>query len=250
MLYSPSFFGCKYFLNFIDDFSIRALVYFLKLKSEFFDMFLTYKALEKKQSGHRLQRLRTNNGNEYMNNKFTSYCTARGIKMQHIVPYTSQQNGVAERKNCTLKEMINCMIQSKGLSLRYSTKAIIFSNYIVNPTPIKTLKNITLEKAWTKINQDVSYLYLFRSEAWAHIPDEKKKALLPKSEKCIFVGYPEDVKGYKFLQSHSNEIIIRRDVKFDENLLAYKPNSMFLPSSLVIHLRHLCHLPFLLWFLL
>jgi hypothetical protein len=54
--------------------------------------------------------------------------------------------------------------------------------------------------------------------------------LQPKSEKCIFVGYSEDVKGYRLLQTHCNEIIIRRDVKFDENLLACKPNSAFVPS--------------------
>jgi hypothetical protein len=52
------------------------------------------------------------------------------------------------------------------------------------------------------------------------IPDEKRKALQPKSEKCIFVGYSEDVKGYRLLRSHCNEIIIKRDVKFDENRLA------------------------------
>jgi hypothetical protein len=49
--------------------------------------------------------------------------------------------------------------------------------------------------------------------------------LQPKSEKCIFVGYYEDAKGYKLLQSHCNEIILRRDVKFDENLLACEPSS-------------------------
>jgi hypothetical protein len=74
-LSSPSFSGCKYFLTFIDDFSRRTWVYFLKLKSEVFDMFLACKALVKKQFGHQLQRLRTNNGGEYVNNKFTSYCT-------------------------------------------------------------------------------------------------------------------------------------------------------------------------------
>ena len=47
------------------------------------------------------------------------------------------------------------------------------------------------------------------------ISDEKWKALQPKSEKCIFVGYSEDVKGYRLLQPHSRDIIIRRDVKFD-----------------------------------
>jgi hypothetical protein len=33
------------------------------------------------------------------------------------------------------------------------------------------------------------------------------------------------------LQPHCNEIIIRRDVKFDENLLACEPNSAFVSSS-------------------
>jgi hypothetical protein len=55
--------------------------------------------------------------------------------------------------------------------------------------------------------------------------------LQPKSEKCIFVGYSKDVKGYRLLQPHCNEIILRRDVKFDENLLACEPNSAVVPSS-------------------
>jgi hypothetical protein len=150
--------------------------------------------------------------------------------MQHIVPYTPQQNGVAERKNCTLKEITNCMIQSKGLSLNYWAEAINCANYIVNHTPTKALKNITPEEAWTKIKPDVSHFRVFGNIAWAHIPDEKRKALQPKSEKCTFVRYSEDVKGYRLLQTHCNEIIIRRYVKFDENLLACESNSTFVPS--------------------
>jgi hypothetical protein len=65
----------------------------------------------------------------------------------------------------------------------------------------------------------------------AHIPNEKRKALQPKSEKCIFVGYSKDVKGYRLIQPHCNEIIIRRDVKFDENILSCEPNSTIVPSS-------------------
>jgi hypothetical protein len=144
--------------------------------------------------------------------------------------------------------MANCMIQSKGLSLKYWEEAINCANYIVNRTPTKSLKNITLEEAWTKIKPDVSHFHVFGSIAWAHIPDEKRKALQPKSEKCIFVGYSEDVKGYRLLQSHCNEIIIRRDVKFDENLLAYEPNLAIVPSSPASHIRHLCLL--MIWFLL
>ena len=80
-------------------------------------MFLAYKALVEKQSGHQIIKLRSDNGGEYVNKNFTTFYTEQGIQQQHTVPYTPQQNGVAERKNHTLKEMANCMIQSKGLSL-------------------------------------------------------------------------------------------------------------------------------------
>ena len=97
--------------------------------------------------------------------------------MQHTIPYTPQQNGVVERKNRTLKEMANYMIQSKGLILKYWVEAINYANYIVNRTPTKALKNITLEEAWTKIKPDVSHFRVFGSTTWAHIPDEERKAL-------------------------------------------------------------------------
>ena len=71
---------------------------------------------------------------------------------------------------------------------------------------------------------------MFGCEAWAHISDEKRKSLQPESEKCIFVGYYEDVKGYRLLQPHSHDIIIGRDVKFDENILTYEPNFACVPS--------------------
>ena len=87
------------------------------------------------------------------------------IQQQHTVPYTPQQNGVVERKNRTLKEMDNCMIQSKGLSLQYWTEAINYANYIVNCTPTKFLQGITPEEAWSKIKPDVSHFRVFGCEA-------------------------------------------------------------------------------------
>jgi hypothetical protein len=110
-------------------------------------------------------------------------------------------------------------------------EAINCSNYIVDRTPTKALKNITPEESWTKIKPDVSHFCVFGSISWAQIPDEKRKALQPKSEKCIFVGYSEDVRGYRLLQPHCNEIIIIREVKFDENLLVCEPNLAIVPSS-------------------
>ena len=83
----------------------------------------------------------------------------------------------AKRKNHRLKEMANCMIQSKGLSLNYLEEAINCENYIVNHTPTKDLKNITLEEAWNKLKPDISHFRVFGNVAWAHILDEKRQEL-------------------------------------------------------------------------
>ena len=64
---SASFSSFKYFLTFIDDYSRRTWVYFLKLKSEVFNMFLAYKAIVEKQSGHQIINLRYNNGVRIIN---------------------------------------------------------------------------------------------------------------------------------------------------------------------------------------
>ena len=124
-------------------------------------MFLAYKALVEKQSGHPIIKLRYDNGGEYVNNKFTTFFIEQGIQQQHIVPYTPQQNGVAKRKNHTFKEMAHCMIQAKGLSLQFWAEAINCENYIVNHTPTKDLQGITPEETWSKIKPDVSHFCVF-----------------------------------------------------------------------------------------
>lgn len=62
--------GSRYFILFIDDFSRRLSIYFLKYKSEALDMFKTYKAYVEKQTGHRILALRLDNGREFVNEEF------------------------------------------------------------------------------------------------------------------------------------------------------------------------------------
>ena len=57
--------------------------------------------------------------------------------MQHFVPYTPQQNGVAERNNKYLKKMTTCMIEAKDLNRNIWNEAINCDAYVHNRAPHK-----------------------------------------------------------------------------------------------------------------
>ena len=44
--------------------------------------------------------------------------------MHHLIPYTPQQNGVAKRKNKSLKEMETWMMEAKDLPPKFWDEAI------------------------------------------------------------------------------------------------------------------------------
>jgi hypothetical protein len=64
----------------------------------------------------------------------------------------------------------------------------------------------------------VAHFLIFRSRAWARIPSKKREALDPQSTGCIFVGYPNDVKGYWLIDLSSDWLIIERSVQFKESV--------------------------------
>ena len=57
---------------------------------------------------------------------------------------------------------------------------------------------------------------VFGCVAYAHVPDELRKKLDNKGDKCIFVGYSDESKAYKLYNPSTKKVIIRRDVQFIE----------------------------------
>ena len=109
---TPSYGISRYVLTFIDYFSSYCWVYFLKKKSEVYEIFKVFKALVENLSGKKIKVSRNDNGKEYVNNNLQNLCEENDIQMQHLVPYTPHQNGVAERKNRALKEMATFMLEA------------------------------------------------------------------------------------------------------------------------------------------
>jgi transposase InsO family protein len=102
-------------LIFVDDFSCFTWIFFLRKKSEVIQHLKDFKALVEIQSRNKIKVLRTDNGEEYVNHEIHNLCHEAGIQLQHMIPYTPQQNEVVEWKNRSLKDMAYCMPHAKSL---------------------------------------------------------------------------------------------------------------------------------------
>lgn len=107
--------GNKYYIAFIDDYTIFYWIYFLKFKSEVAKVFWIYKIWVENQSGCKMQIIRLDNGKEYTCDSFNKFCDEAGIKHQCTTPYTPPQNGISERKNRSITKMTRCMLHEKEL---------------------------------------------------------------------------------------------------------------------------------------
>lgn len=105
--------GKRYIINFIDDHSRKCWTYFLAEKSEALNVFKEFKTTVEREAGVLLVCLRSDRGGEYNSKAFQAYCTETGIKRQLTAAYTPQQNGIAERKNRSLMNMVRCMLGLK-----------------------------------------------------------------------------------------------------------------------------------------
>jgi transposase InsO family protein len=93
---SSSISGYVYYVSFIDDYSRKTWIYFLKTKDEVFNKFKEFKALIENLSERKIKILRSDNGGEYTSKEFVNFCKDVGIKRELTTPYNPQQNGVAE----------------------------------------------------------------------------------------------------------------------------------------------------------
>ena len=67
----------------------------------------------------------------------------------------------------------------------------------MNRTPTASIHDLTPKERFIGIKSDVSHLKVFGCIAYVHIPDELRTKLDPKAEKCIFIGYSLEQKGYR-----------------------------------------------------
>ncbi|GJT28692.1 retrovirus-related pol polyprotein from transposon TNT 1-94 [Tanacetum coccineum] len=225
---TPSRGGKNYYITFIDDCSKFCYVYLINTKDEALNMFKTYKAEVENQLDKKIKILRSDRGGEYESNDFAEFCSTFGIVHQTTAPYTPQQNGVAERKNRTLKNMINSMLITSGAPHSLWGEACLAANTILNKIPHKKSDKSPYQ-LWKGKQPSYKRMKVWGCLAKVQIPLPKRTKLGPKTVDCVYLGPTKNSAAYRFLVYKSNiedisnnTIIESAEADFFENIFPYK----------------------------
>jgi len=135
------------------------------------------------------------------------------------MPSTPQQNGVAERRNRTLLEMVRSMMAQANLPISYWGDALLTAAYILNQVPSKSVSSTPYE-LWTGKKPNLSYFRPWGSAGIVHDTSHKYGKLGPRGKKCIFIRYSEHSKGYVLIGEQTDGRVTEiesRDVDFIED---------------------------------
>ncbi|KAJ9541345.1 hypothetical protein OSB04_027851 [Centaurea solstitialis] len=205
--------GYRYFITFTDDFSRYGYVYLMRHKSESFERFREYQNEVQNQLGRKIKFLRSDRGGEYLSDEFDNHLMECGIVSQLTPSYTPQMNGVSERRNRTLLDMVRSMMCRSTLPMSFWGHALETTAHIPNKAPTKSVEK-TPYKLWKGKKPKMSFLRIWGCEVYVKRPILEK--LKPKSDKCIFVEYPRTTVGYYFYNPEENKVFVARNGKFLE----------------------------------
>ncbi|KAJ9679813.1 hypothetical protein PVL29_021660 [Vitis rotundifolia] len=237
--------GYKYFITFIDNFSRYGYVELIHEKSDSLNVFKAFKAKVELQLGKPIKAVKSDRGGEYYGRydetgrnpgPFAKFLLECGIDARYTMPGTPQQNGVAERRNRTLLDMVRCMLSNSSLPEFLWGEALKTATYILNQVPSKSVPKTPYE-LWSGKKPSLHHFHVWGCKAEVRPYNPQSKKLDPKTISGFFVGYCIGSRGSRFYcPSHTTRIIESdRAVYFEDEV---NVDSNFVPREIPFGEEH------------
>lgn len=219
--------SATYILVLVDDATGYCKLQALKTKqaSGILNTLKIFIPLAERTTGHQLKVFRSDGGGEFFSNEMNDYFTQKGIVHQCSTPYSPQQNGVAERFNRTLMEMIRAILSKANAPPRFWSEALLHAEWILNR--IKRPGKESPYQQWHRTVPDIEVARTFGCTAHTMInaghDNTNRRKMDIKSHPLFFASYSETRKAYRLLDPNNNfKAIEARDVIFDETNFFFK----------------------------
>ena len=215
----PSLTGGKYYMVFVDDYTRASWTYILKSRKEVLSRVQHFLLEIITQYETIVKVLHTDNALEFTQKAIEELCLAHGIVHQTTCPYSSQQNGVAERKHRHLLDMVRTLLLAMRVPQYLWCDAVLTATYLVNRLPSAALGGaIPLQRLTPAADIFSLPPRVFGCTAFVqdHTPDLSK--LAPRAQKGVFVGYSRTQKGYRVYFPDRRQYVTSADVTFHEDV--------------------------------
>ena len=171
-------------------------------------------------TGKKIRRLRTDRA--YESEAWEKYCTDHGIIHEFTAPYSSAQNGLAERAIRTTMDDVRTLLSDSGLGHSFWAEAAAYSVDTRNLIPSRRHPGKIPLELFSGKRQNISHLRAFGSKCWAKIPTihgvqvTGGSKLDQRGVECRFLGYAGGGGNYKVQDVLSRRVFVSRDVIFEE----------------------------------
>ena len=122
-------------------------------------------------------------------------------------PGTPHHNGVSERHNRALLDIVQSMMFLIDLPISFWDHALETAAFTLNRAPPKSVE-MTPYELWFSKKPKMSFLKVWGCDAYVKKLQPDK--LEPKSEKCVFVGYPKETVRYTFYHRSEGKIFVAK----------------------------------------
>jgi transposase InsO family protein len=141
-------------------------VFFLQDKSETQEVLKKFLKMAQNEFDVRVKRIRSDNDTKFKNTQVKDYLDEEDIKPEFLVPYTPQQNGVTERKNRTLINMVRTILDEYKTSDQFWAEAVNMTYHATNRLYLhKPLKKTPYELL-TANKPNISYFRVFEIKCY------------------------------------------------------------------------------------
>lgn len=194
----------RYILTVVEDHSRVIWTYLLDCKEKVCEVLQNYIKMVYTQFGKVIKAFRTDNGREFVNQKFKYMLSNFGILHQRSCVYTPQQNGVVERKHRTLLNTARALMFQSYLAGFYLKYSILNASWMINRLPSRILDWKAPYVVMFGAAPNMSMLRPFGCLAFAVDVTPKISKFDPRSNKCVFLGYDLIHKGYLLYELMTN----------------------------------------------
>ncbi|KAJ9553562.1 hypothetical protein OSB04_017607 [Centaurea solstitialis] len=201
--------GRKYVPVIVDDFSRYTWVNFLRSKDGASEIIISFIRSVQVRLQLPVQVIRTNNSTEFKNRTLDSFLDSVGITHTFSAARTPQQNGVVERKNCTLVEAARTMLAFSKLPLHFWAEAVASACF--------TKTGLLLPKVYNQ-PPSIKFFRVFGCECYVKNDKDNLDKFSPKGDEGVFIGYVKDSPSYRVYNKKTRCVVESTNVDFEEGI--------------------------------